>query len=168
MNCKKFLFLWLYCFNSFALLAQTKTIEETSIKFNIIFIENENINKHFLSSVNLCNVDSFLITDLIKDSVYVKYEYPICTFKKGTFLNIRDSIFMSNKKYYILINMMPTKNHYIKIPYFSLLYDNTLLISRKKTTAKKGDCYYTLISKSSEYLPKTIVCKCEFIQIAKK
>lgn len=164
MNLKILLVTAFIFYKSDMLSAQTRSVEDTAISFTIIFVENETINSNFLSSVSLYREDSFLITDFLEDSFRVKYSYPICTFKRDSFYQVRDSLIGSNKKYYIVLKLPLEKDQYIRIPYFSLLEDNTLMISRKKRNARKVDCYYTLIPKSSAFLPKTIICKGEVIR----
>ena len=158
MNLKILIVSVLLFLHSNILFAQTKQEEDASVLFNIIFFENEAVNSNFLSSVYLYRVDNFIITDFGKDTFEVKYHYPYATFDKNVFNNIRDSLFKSNKKYFLILKLDIKKQTCIQIPFFSLLSDNTLMISRKNSKAKKFDCYYTLIPDNPEFLPKTIIC----------
>jgi hypothetical protein len=168
MFCKIQFFLFILCAKWSLIFAQSNVTKDTSFQFTIVFVDNEILNKYPLSSVTILRVDSFQITDLTSDTITVNYNYPNCTFQKIDFNRIRDSIFLSKKKYYLLVRMQSVEPIYIKVPYFSLLHENTLLISRKKISAKTGSCYYTLIAKNSEYLPKSIVSTCSFVRLPKR
>lgn len=148
--------------------AQAKSVGDTAVLFSIIFVESATIKKYFISSVKLYNSKSFIITDFAKDTFEIKYEYPFCIMNKDVFYHIRDSLFTEQKKYYAIFKLQLDKDVCIKIPYFHLLADNTLIINRKTLNSKKVDCYYTLAPKESDFFPKTIICTGDFIQCFSK
>ena len=138
--------------------AQTKQQQDTAVLFSIIFVENDAVNKCFLNSIYLYRKDNFIITDVGRDTFEVKYHYPYAMFDKNVFNSVRDSLFKSNKKYFLILKLDNENQTCIQIPFFSLLSDNTLMISRKNRKAKKFDCYYTLMPDNPEFYPKTIFC----------